>query len=177
MIDHIASVPVLTLLILLSTLFPAVIFPVTGIGDNKPLDLYLFYTPDQVYDYLSALGDKGRTAYAKMESTSDLLFPVVYSLALTVALVMGVRKTVPSGSRLRHLRFFPLLIVIADWCENLSLILMLHAFPDRLDAIATAAGLFTSIKWTFIILAFVTLVTVGVLVVYKHCRDSRIRRC
>ena len=137
MIDRIASVPVLALLILLSTLFPAVIFPVAGIGENTPLDLYLFYSSDQVYDYLSGLGDKGRIAYARMESTSDLLFPVVYSLALTVALVLSARNILPSDSRLWHLRFFPLLIILADWCENLCLIVEIQAFPNRHDVIAS----------------------------------------
>ena len=111
----------LVLLTLLSILFPTVLFPAAGIGDDTPLDLYFSYSPDQVYKYLSGLGAKGRIAYAKMELTTDLLFPVVYSLALTVALVIGARRILPSDSRLQYLLFFPLLIVIADWCENLSL--------------------------------------------------------
>lgn len=168
MLDHIATVRVLVLLILLSTLFPAVIFPLAGIGNNKPLDLYLSYTPDQVYDYLNGLGDKGRIAYAKMESTTDLLFPVVYSLTLTVALIMVARRTLSPDSRLQHLRFFPLLIIIADWCENLCLIVEIHAFPDQHDVIATAAGFFTMLKWTFLSLVVITLVTASALMIRKQ---------
>lgn len=166
----------LVLLTLLSILFPTVLFPAAGIGDDTPLDLYFSYSPDQVYKYLSGLGAKGRIAYAKMELTTDLLFPVVYSLALTVALVIGARRILPSDSRLQYLLFFPLLIVIADWCENLSLAAVIHAFPDQLDAVSTAASLFTSIKWTFLILVVMTLVTVGALVVTKQFRDSSARR-
>lgn len=161
----------LVLLTLLSVLFPAVLFPTAGIGDSKPLDLYLSYSPDQVYEYLGGLGAKGRIAYARMGLTTDLLFPVVYSLALTVALVMAARRVLPPGSRLQYLRFFPLLIVIADWCENLSLAVVIHAFPDQLDAIVTAASLFTSLKWTFLILTVTTLVTVGAMAVMRQIRD------
>ena len=171
-IDRIATVRVLVILTLLSALFPAVLFPATGIGDGKPLDLYLSYSPDQAYEYLSGLGAKGRMAYARMELTTDLLFPVVYSLALTVALVIAARRVLPPDSRLQYLRFFPLLIVIADWGENLSLVVVIRGFPDQLDAIATAASLFTSLKWTFLILAVMTLFTVGALAVIRQFRGS-----
>jgi hypothetical protein len=176
MINRIASVRVLVLLTLLAILFPAAIFPAAGIGDITPLDLYLSYSPDQVYKYLGELGAKGRIAYARMELTTDLLFPVVYSLALTVALTMGTRRILSSDNRLQHLHFLPLLIVISDWCENLSLAVVIDAFPDRLDAIATAASLFTSAKWTFLILVVITLVTVVALAVTKQFRERSVRR-
>jgi hypothetical protein len=111
-----------------------------------------------------------------MELTTDLLFPVVYSLALTVALTMGTRRILSSDNRLQYLHFLPLLIVISDWCENLSLAVVIDAFPDRLDAIATAASLFTSAKWTFLILVAITLVTVGALAVTKQFRERSVRR-
>ncbi len=170
-IDRIATVRVLVILTLLSALFPAVLFPAAGIGDHKPLDLYLSYSPDQAYEYLNGLGAKGRIAYARMELTTDLLFPVVYSLALTVALVTAARRVLSSDSRLQYLRFFPLLIVIADWCENLSLVVVIHAFPDRLDAIVTAASFFTSLKWAFLALTVTMLFIVGALALRKHFLD------
>ena len=46
MIERIATVRVLVLLTLLSTLFPTVIFPAADIGDDRPLDLYFSYSPD-----------------------------------------------------------------------------------------------------------------------------------
>ncbi|MDH3979278.1 MAG: hypothetical protein OEU91_02055 [Gammaproteobacteria bacterium] len=176
MIDRIASVRALVLLTLLAILFPVAIFPAAGIGDITPLDLYFSYSPDQVYQYLGELGAKGRIAYARMELTTDLLFPVVYSLALTVALTMGARRILSPDNRLQHLRFLPLLIVISDWCENLSLAVVTGAFPDRLDAIASAARLFTSAKWTFLILVVITLVTAGTLAVTKQFRERSVRR-
>ena len=167
-----ATVRVLLVLTLLSALFPVVLFPVAGIGDDRPLDLYFSYSPDQVYDYLDRLGAKGRGAYARMELTTDLLFPVVYSLALTVALLMAARRVLPADSRLRYLCCFPLLIIIADWCENLSLAVVIHAFPDRLNAVVTAASLFTSLKWVFLTLTVMTLSAAGVLAVVMQIRNK-----
>ena len=171
LIERIATVRMLLILTLISILFPAVLFPAAGIGTDRPLDLYFSYSPDQVYDYLDGLGEKGRSAYAKMELTTDLLFPVVYSLALTVALVMAARRVLPADSRLQYLRFFPFLIVIADWFENLGLAAVIHAYPDQRDTIVIAASLFTSLKWVFLTLTVMMLLVVGTLTVAMRFRS------
>jgi hypothetical protein len=170
LVGSIASPRVLVLLILLATLCPVVLFPAAGIGDSRPLDLYFSYSPDQAHEYLGELGAKGRGAYAEMGLTTDLLFPVVYSLALIVALMMAARSVLPADSRLQYLCFFPVLVVIADWGENLSLAIVIRAFPDRVDVVATAASLFTSLKWTFLMLVVMTLVTAVALVVTRQLR-------
>jgi hypothetical protein len=169
-IERIATIRVLVLLTLLSVLFPVFLFPDAGIGGDTPLDLYMSYSPVQVYEYLDGLGASGRSAYARMELTTDLLFPVVYSLALTVALVMAARKVLPPDSRLRYLCFFPWLIMIADWCENLSLAAVIHAYPDQLDMVVTAASLFTSIKWGFLTLTVIMLLVAAALSVAMRFR-------
>jgi len=167
-IERIATVRMLVLLVLLAALFPAVLFPAAGIGEGRPLDLYFSYSPDQVYRYLDGLGPKGRMAYTRMELTTDLLFPVVYSLALMVALVIVARRICPATSWLQQLRFFPMLIVIADWGENLSLARVIHAYPDQPDALVTTASLFTSLKWVSLALAVIALVVLGALTVASH---------
>lgn len=149
-VERIASVPVLVVLVLLALLFPVVLFPAHGIGDLRPLDLYFFYSPDQVHEHLAALGAEGRGAYISMALTSDLVFPVVYSMALSVALMLVLRKLLPPISRFRYLCLFPFLIVMADWCENLGLAMVTRAFPEQVDAIVHAASSFTSLKWMLI---------------------------
>jgi hypothetical protein len=171
-VDRIATVRVLVLLTLLSILFPTIIFPAAGIGEAQPLDLYFSYSPDQVYEYLDGLGAKGRIAYAKMELTTDLLFPVVYSLALTVALTIVSRKVLPLDSWLQDLRFLPFLVLVADWFENICLAFSILLFPDRSNATATAASFFTSLKWTFLLVALVTLVTGAALVARNQLRGG-----
>ena len=168
-IERIASVPALALFILLSLLFPAVVFPVHGISDIKPLDLYFSYTPDQVYEHLAALGANGRDAYTRMLLTSDLVFPVIYSMALSIALMLVLRKLLPLAST--YLCLFPFLIVIADWFENLSLVMVVREFPERADVIAGYAGSFTSLKWALIVLTALILLTSVVFWVAKCIRN------
>lgn len=150
-----ASIPVLLLLTLLALLFPALLFPALGMEDIRPLDLYFCYSPEQAYAYLDALGAAGRSAYARMLLFPDLVFPLVYAMALSIALMLVLRRLLPLP-RL-SLCLFPFLIVVADWLENLSLFIVTREFPERADVIAGYAGFFTSLKWMLIALTVLIL--------------------
>ena len=156
LVETIASGRVLAVLTVLAVLFPVVVFPAHGIGELRPLDLYFFYRPDQAYEFLAALGADGRRAYVGMLLTSDMAFPVIYSLALSVLLMLVLRKVYPPASRLRSLCLFPFLAAIADGCENLGLAAATAAFPGRLDAMVRFAAFFTSLKWMLV--AFTVLI-------------------
>lgn len=133
------------------------IFPLHGIGDIKLLDLHLSYSPDQVSEHLTRLGAEGRSAYARMALSSDLIFPVSYTLALSVALLLVLRKLSPPDSRIRQLCLFPFLILIVDWGENLSLALITRSFPERADTLIRFASALTSLKWTLVVLTVLML--------------------
>ena len=169
-IERIASVPALALFIFLSLLFPAVVFPVHGISDITPLDLHFSYSPDQVYEHLAALGANGRDAYTRMLLTSDLVFPVIYSMALSIALMLVLRKLLPLAST--YLCLFPFMIVISDWFENLNLVFVVRKFPERADVIAGYASSFTSLKWGLVVLtALILLISVA----FRVARNIRNR--
>ncbi len=170
-IERISSTPLLVVLTILSILFPVLIFPLHGIGEIRLLDLHFSYNPDQVYEHLSILGAKGRSAYSRMALTSDLLFPVSYSLALSIALMLVLRKLCRPVNRFRYLCLFPFLIVIVDWCENLSLAFVTHTFPDRVDTIINFASVSSSLKWTLVILTTLMLVLGVIIWTISSIRD------
>lgn len=158
-IESISSVTSLLVLTFVSILFPTILFPLHGIGDIKLLDLHFSYSPAQVYDHLTALGEEGRSAYTRMALTSDLAFPVIYSLALSVALMLVLKTLSPPASRFRYLCLFPFLSIITDWCENLSLAFATYSFPEPVDWIVNSASFFTSLKWTLVLLTVLMLLT------------------
>ena len=169
LIERIASLRLLWALLLLSLLFPMAVFPMHGIGDVRVLDLHVSYDPNQVYEHFEALGADKRRAYASMASTSDMLFPIVYSMALSVALMLILRRLVPRTTC--YLCLFPFLIVLADWSENLGLLMAVRAFPDRVDAVVGYASLFTSAKWTLISLTLLMLFAAAVLLLLRRLRS------
>ena len=162
-IESIASIYTLLLLILASIIFPVYLFPLHGIGDIRLLDLYFSYKPDQVYTYLAALGEEGRCAYIYMALTSDLAFPVVYSLAFSVVLILLLKKMSLAASRFRYLCLFPFLIMIFDWFENLSLAFVTREFPQSFNRLINVASFFTSMKWILVLMTTLMLLTLVVL--------------
>ncbi|NOQ15063.1 MAG: hypothetical protein GQ583_11375 [Methyloprofundus sp.] len=171
-IKRISSVPVLVALILISVLFPALLFPAHGLGDIRLLDLYFSYSPEQVYENLARLGEEGRSAYTCMALTSDLVFPVIYSLALSVALMLTLKKLFPPTSRFLFLCLFPFLIVIADWCENLSLAFVTRVFPEPADLVVSSASFFTSLKWSLVVLTLLMLLMAVVIRIISDIGES-----
>lgn len=169
-VERIASVPVLVVLIVISVLFPTVLFPLHGIGDIKPLDLHFTYSPYQAYEHLAALGAEGRGAYTVWALTTDLAFAVVYSMSLSSALMLALRKVLPSTGR--YIGLFPFLIVIADWFENLSLAMVTRAFPERVDALALFASFATSLKWTLILVTILMLLAAVLYLAAKGTRNT-----
>lgn len=169
-IERISSIATLVVLTLVSILFPVILFPLYGLGDVKLLDLHFSYSPNQVYEHLASLGEEGRSAYIDMALTSDLAFPVIYSLALSVALILVMKKLFPPASRFRYLCLFPFLILIIDWCENLSLAFVTYAFPEPLDWLVISASFFTSLKWTLVALTVLMLLTAVIIRIVSGIR-------
>lgn len=169
-IEHISSIATLVKLTLVSVLFPAILFPLYGLGDVKLLDLHFSYSPNQVYEHLAALGEEGRSAYTYMLLTADLAFPVIYSLALSVALILVMKKLFPPASRFRYLCLFPFLILIIDWCENLILAFVTCAFPESVDWLVISASFFTSLKWTLVALTVLMLLMVVIIWTFSGIR-------
>jgi hypothetical protein len=96
------------------------------LGGAAILDMRICYTPDDAYALLEALGSEGRLAYATMLLGGDILFPISYSLLFAaIALIGG----------------------ISDIAENLSILTMIFAFPQRLDGVAWFSSLIKITKF------------------------------
>ena len=93
----------------------------------KTLDGRCLYKPSSVAGILSQLGDS-RTQYFEQETTIDLIFPMVYGLMFVTAIV----SLIPGAGAPRWLVVLPVLTVLADYCENATVIAMLKRYPGDL---------------------------------------------
>ena len=91
-------------------------------------------------------------------------------MALSVALMIVLRKLFPLASA--YLCLFPFMIVIADWSENLSLVMVTRRFPEHADVIVRYASSFTSLKWTLVVLTVLMLLTSVAFWVARCIRDK-----
>lgn len=136
---------VLMTLIGLYLVFVLVMFPAFG-GDGEvaPLDLMFSYSPDQAYQQIESYGAEVRHSYAITALTLDVAYPLTYSLMFSVWLSLLLKSQSRAACAIRML---PFAVLLFDLLENSGIVMMLLMFPERLDLLAWATSLATSLKW------------------------------
>ena len=156
-ISHISRPAVLMVLIGFYLVFVLVLFPALG-GDGKaaPLDLMFSYSPHQAYQKIESYGPQIRHRYAISAMTLDVAYPLTYSLMFSVWLSLLLP---PKSKTACSICMLPFAVLLLDLLENSGIVVMLLVFPKRLDMLATATSLATSLKW--ISAATVIILTLG----------------
>ena len=135
--------------------FNAVILPnqqakmETAPGGTGPIDLQLFYTPDEVYSMVESYGDAGRASYSMFELTGDIIYPIVYTLFFSLAITWLFQRCFPSNSGMQKYNVVPFGGWLFDLLENLGIVSMLSIFPSTPAALAWVTALCTLAKWLF----------------------------
>jgi len=107
--------------------------------------LSFFPKPDTVYKMAKAYGTEGRRAYIQALLVYDFVWPLVYSffylvfIHLTIGYVHGQK-----AARLSSIAMLPGLL---DWTENVLSIVILSAYPERMDAAAWVMAVTICLKW------------------------------
>ena len=165
-LEALASRRILGALIVIFLVLFLVVFPMAAAqlasysGDVRMIDSLYSYTPDQVYQMISAYGEQGRSLYILTTLTADLLYPLDYSLLLSLLIIATYRQAFPGGRMVRPMSLLPFITALFDLLENAGVVAMLASFPQQLTLIAQASSIFTSLKWGFLVISIV-LVLVG----------------
>jgi len=153
-VHRIAKSWVVLLSLVLFVLTTAVLFPFFADLLHVPeeaesIDTQFFYSPDRLYEIISAYDAQGRRGYALSHLTADLIFPLVYTFLFSTAISFTFRRAFPVDSPLQRLNLMPFGLMAADLIENTLLVALLLSFPKRLNSLAMAAGVVTAVKWLF----------------------------
>lgn len=101
------------------------------------------YSPQDVVDLFNGLDKIGmRNLYGLTEITLDIIFPLIYSLLLVLAIVLLYREKYA-----RYLMFLPLTAGLSDVAENLTVAFMAFSFTGKASPLASVAVIFTWLKW------------------------------
>jgi len=115
------------------------------------LDMRFFYTFDEVTEYLTALGETGRTYYL-YQKIVDSFFPIGYGLGIALALGYLFRKSDIKNSW-HYIILIPIIAAIFDYIENMLLTTQILSFPTISEVIVSIAAITTLIKWIFLLSA------------------------
>ncbi|MBK7448892.1 MAG: hypothetical protein IPJ47_05445 [Anaerolineales bacterium] len=131
-------------------------------GRNVP-DTQFWRSADSLYSQLTDYGAHGRRLYLTRVSPVDLFIPLAQALFLSVAITLLFRQVFQPDSAWQLLNTLPFAAMVGDYLENASIVSIIVAYPNRLDALALAAAFFTAIKF-IASLASIGLIILGVVI-------------
>ena len=77
-----------------------------------------------------------------MELTTDVMYPVVYSLLFAVILTMLFRHRA-----IRWAALLPLVALVFDYLENATIVTLLTSYPTQSATVAVLCEVFKLVKW------------------------------
>jgi|GEM_PF-6792715 len=118
------------------------------------------YTPDDAFNAISEFGPDGREFYAWGEVV-DLTYPVTYGLFFTLGIIYACRRLFGRGNGAQLLVLVALAGWLADWLENISVLMTIHAHPGKSPGLGQFLSFDTPTKWLLDITALtITIITI-----------------
>ena len=145
------------LLLAVWVVFNAVIMPdqqkklEAGSNGTGPIDLQLFYTPEKAYGMIASYSPEVRASYRSFEMTGDIIYPIVYTLFLSLAITWSFQRSFASDSKMHKYNVVPFGAWLFDLLENIGIVTMLSIYPSTPAALAWLSTVFTTVKWLFAI--------------------------
>lgn len=130
-------------------------------------DTLFYYDSHRLYDTLESLGTSGREAYRTFLLTFDTVFPLLYSSALALSIWVLLRKAALRSTYAAKLYLLPLFAGLFDYIENMSMLVILSNYPERLIVWPTIAGCLTSAKWLVSFISVTLLTFSAVLALWR----------
>jgi len=141
-------------------------------GEIGSPDTSLFYTSDDLYRFAEAFGVDGRTAYIRARFTFDVIWPITYLAFLVTSISWLLRKANLQNSKWGLLNLVPVIGAAFDFIENGSAAIVIARYPQTTIMIDVLAGVFTLLKWVFIVGSFVVLVA-SIFLMFFHLKRER----
>jgi hypothetical protein len=114
-----------------------------------------FRSPDAIERHLSSLGERAKRYALQSTRTLDLVFPVVYSVALSLAIAALLRHL--HAPQWQLARFLPFAGAAADYAENVFILLWASGRTTARKA-ARPLAVFTAAKWGLVLLSLAVVV-------------------
>lgn len=150
--DRIANWKLLALLLVLYVSFPVYWLKNTEATINQlagksigPIDLTFGYNPERTLQMVADYGPEARAYYARAELTTDIIYPVVYSLLFAVMLTLLFRNK--TDRPFAFITLLPFVCLLCDFLENTAIVGLLTTYPAQSTALAIGCELAKLVKW------------------------------
>jgi hypothetical protein len=109
------------------------------------IDLTFGFNPQKTLQMVAEYGDAGREYYADTEMTTDVLYPIVYTLLFCIILTLLFRNK--PYKPFSFINLLPFGALVFDLLENLSIVTLLKSFPNSSETVAIICEIVKMLKW------------------------------
>ena len=128
-------------------------------GGLAPFDMMpTGYEPVHTYHLLTDLKDAGRSYYLTRQIPLDTTYPALFAVSFFTTTRWLATKWSAARNSLRILALLPIAAALADYTENVLIVMMLRAYADTPDALVQTASIATITKSGLTTLFFVALI-------------------
>ena len=134
------------------------------------IDLTFGFNPQKTLSMVADYGELGREYYAQTEMTTDVLYPIVYTLLFCIILTLLFRnKTYQPFS---FINLLPLGALVFDLLENITIVTLLKSFPNSSEIVAILCEIFKMLKWIASGLVLITILYGLVMLSLKNAKKA-----
>ena len=180
---HLSGKKVLLLFVLTNLVYAVMIFitipkVMAFSGELKLLDMMpTGYDLDYINALFSALGEKGRETYLYQQIPVDMIYPFLFGISNSLILAFFLNKMGKLDSVFFYFTLLPLIAGMADYMENIGIVVMLTSFPDVPAEVAGLTNIFSITKSVtttiFFIVLIIVLVSLGLKTLGKFRKSGR----
>ena len=129
------------------------------------------YDLNYVSELFTSLGENGRLTYLTNQIPVDMIYPLLFGLSYCLILGYFLKKLNKLNSQYSYLCVIPIITGIADYFENIGIIIMLKSYPELKETSVYTTNIFSVIKSIstsiFFIALIVILIALGIKVLNK----------
>jgi len=130
------------------------------------------YDLNYVTKLFSTLGENGRETYLRNQIPVDMIYPLLFGLTYCLLLAYFLNKLNKLNSRYTYLCLIPIIAGIADYLENLGIIIMLKSYPELKETTVDVTNTFSVIKSISTSIFFITLIVILIILGIKALRKT-----
>ena len=123
---------------------------------SQSLDGMVFYTPERAFSAIASYGEAGRTQMMWVH-LADFLLILVYTSMFCLSISWLLQRGFEPAHKMRRLNVLPIIGGLFDGLENLCVMALILAYPARPVALAWLSTVFTTSKYSSIVLILLPL--------------------
>jgi len=134
----------------------------------------LGYDLTYVNTLFDALGKIGRETYLTNQIPVDMLYPFLFGLTYSLLLAYLLKKLKKGSTITIFLCLIPVLAAVADYLENIGIILLIQNYPHLTETAVKTASFFSVIKSVSTSIYFILLIVILIILGFKALNKNGI---